>query len=315
MSAVSKWLLLPLRSLKNRTMSERYKVLGSLILSMICWAFSFVWIKQAFISFNPLTIVVMRLAISAVLLFVILKLLKQLIPMLRKDIKWFMLLAFFEPFVYFMGESFGLELVSSTVGAVIISTIPLFAPITDRLFFKSRISYTNIIGILVSFSGVLFLIFKDDFSLAAPLKGILLMFLAVFAALGYSTVLKKVPGNYNAVSIITYQNAIGCLYFLPLFFIYDLPHLGDKPFTGEALYAVISLAVVASSLAFIFFTYGMRIIGITKANVFVNMIPVFTAVIAWWVLDEVITLQMLTGILLVIGGVFVSQIKLRKRGV
>lgn len=295
-------------------MFERYKVLGSLILSMICWAFSFVWIKQAFISFNPLTIIVMRLVISAGLLAIILKLLGQLVSMRKADLKWFLLLAFFEPFLYFMGESFGLELVSSTVGAVIVSTIPLFAPITDKLFFKSRISWANILGIIVSFAGVLLLIFKGDFSLAAPLKGILLVFLAVFAALGYSVVLKKVPGNYNAVSIITYQNAIGLLYFLPLFLIYDLPVLNAKPLTMESIYAVVMLAVVASSLAFIFFTHGMRIIGITKANVFVNMIPVFTAILAWIILGEVITLQMMIGILLVIGGVFVSQLKLRRRG-
>lgn len=286
-----------------------------MVLSMICWAFSFVWIKQAFISFDPLTIVVLRLVISAGLLAIILKLLGQLIIIRRQDLKYFLLLAFFEPFLYFMGESFGLELVSSTVGAVIVSTIPLFAPITDKLFFKSRISWANILGIFVSFAGVLLLIFKNDFSLVAPLKGILLVFLAVFAALGYSVVLKKVPSYYNSVSIITFQNAIGLIYFLPLFIIYDIPKFGYKPITGEAIYAVIALAVVASSLAFIFFTYGMRKIGITKANVFVNMIPVFTAVIAWWVLGEVLTTQMLLGIAIVVSGVFVSQIKVRRRGV
>jgi len=296
-------------------MSERFKVLGSLLLSMICWAFSFVWIKQAFESFNPLTVIILRLMISAGLLYLILKLMGRLIPMRKADLKWFLLLAFFEPFLYFMGESFGLELVSSTVGAVIVSTIPLFAPITDRLFFRSKITWTNILGIIISFTGVLMLIFKDDFSLAAPLKGILLVFLAVFAALGYSVVLKKVPRNYNAVSIITFQNAIGILYFLPLFLIFDAPKLGDKMITTEAITAVLLLAIVASSLAFIFFTHGMRIIGITKANVFVNMIPVFTAIIAWWVLGDQISLQMIIGIVIVISGVFVSQIKLRKRGV
>ncbi|MCG8579598.1 MAG: DMT family transporter [Bacteroidales bacterium] len=294
-------------------MSERFKVLGSMVLSMICWAFSFVWIKQAFLSFNPLTIVLGRLVISAGLLYIILKLLKQLKPMQKADFKWFVLLAFFEPFLYFMGESFGLELVSSTVGAVIVSTIPLFAPITDKLFFKSRVSWSNILGIFVSFAGVLLLIFKEDFTLTAPIKGILLVFLAVIAALGYSVVLKKIPKGYNAVSIITYQNAIGIFFFLPLFLTYDYPNLGDIDIKTEAVVAVIFLAVFASSLAFIFFTYGMRIIGITKANVFVNMIPVFTAVIAWWVLDEVLTLQMLIGICIVISGVFVSQIKVRRR--
>jgi len=59
----------------------------------------------------------------------------------------------------------------------------------------------------------------------------------------------------------------------------------------------------------------MRIIGITKANVFVNLIPVFTAIIAWWVLGDELTWQMLGGILTVISGVFVSQIKIRKRGI
>lgn len=296
-------------------MSERIKVLGSMVLSMICWAFSFIWIKQAFVSFTPLTILVLRLIISAGLMMLILKPLGQLVVIHKKDLKWFMLLAFFEPFLYFMGESFGLELVSSTVGAVIVSTIPIFAPITDKLFFKSRISRANIAGIFISFTGVLLLIFKDDFTLVAPLKGILLVFLAVFAAMGYSVVLRKIPARYNTVSIITFQNAIGLIYFLPLFIAFDLPTLGQRPITLQAIYAVLSLAVVGSSLAFIFFTYGMRKIGITKANVFVNMIPVFTAIIAWWVLGEILSFQMMIGIAVVISGVFVSQLKVRRRGV
>jgi len=282
---------------------------------MICWAFSFVWIKQAFESFNPLTIIVLRLIISISLLYLILKLMGRLTPMRKQDFKWFLLLGFFEPFLYFMGETFGLKLVSSTVGAVIISTIPLFAPLTDRLFFKSRISWANILGIFISFAGVLLLIFKDDFTLLAPVHGLLLMSLAVFAALGYSVVLKKIPSYYNTVSIITFQNMVGIFFFLPLFFAIDWPELGQTKITTKAVTAVILLALVASTLAFIFFTYGMRIIGITKANVFVNLIPVFTAIIAWWVLGDELTWQMLGGILTVISGVFVSQIKIRKRGI
>lgn len=282
---------------------------------MICWAFSFVWIKQAFESFNPLTIVVLRLALSAVLLFVILTLMKKLKKLHLKDIKWFILLAFFEPFLYFMGESFGLQVVSSTVGAVIVSTIPLFSPITDRLFFRSKISAMNIAGIVISFAGVLFIIFEDGFNLTAPLYGILLVFLAVFAALGYSVVLKKIPKSYNAVSIITYQNAIGIFFFLPLFFTYEWEHFMSTTITSTSVWAVIQLAIFASSLAFIFFTYGMRIIGITKANVFVNLIPVFTAIFAYFILGELLNFQKIIGIIIVVGGVFISQLKIRRNGV
>ncbi len=282
---------------------------------MICWAFSFVWIKQAFLSFTPLTILVLRLIISAALLASILKFLKQLKPIQKQDFKWFVLLAFFEPFLYFLGESFGLELVPSTVGAVIVSTIPLFAPITDRLFFKSRIGWPNLLGILVSFTGVLLIIIKEDLSLAAPLKGVLLMFVAVFSTMGYSIVLKKIPAGYNAVSIITYQNTIGIFYFLPLFLYFDAPDLSTLQIHDEALVAVLLLAIFGSSLAFIFFTYGIRKIGITKANVFVNLIPVFTAIIAWYVLGDALTLQIMIGIAFVIGGLFISQIKINQRGI
>ncbi len=279
---------------------------------MIFWAFSFVWVKQAFVSFDPFTVVFFRLLISAVVLFVILKAMKQLNPLRRQDLKWFAILAFFEPFLYFLGESYGLTVVSSTMGAVIISTIPLFAPIADRFFFKARITGLNIIGIVISFSGVLIIILEKDLSLNAPLYGILLVFMAVFAAIGYTVVLKKIPLHYNAVSIITYQNTIGVFYFLPLFLIFDIRDIDINTISSEAVWAIIQLAIFASSIAFIFFTYSIRIIGITKANAFVNLIPVFTAIFAWWLLDEPLTLKKFIGIGVVIGGVLISQIKRKK---
>ncbi len=293
-------------------MKPSIKVILSLSLAMIFWAFSFVWVKQAFISFDPFTVVFFRLLISSILLLITLKVIKQLKPLRKQDIKWFILLAFFEPFLYFLGESYGLTVVSSTMGAVIISTIPLFAPIADRFFFKTKITVLNIIGIVISFSGVLIIILEKDLSLNAPLYGILLLFMAVFAAIGYTVILKKIPVHYNAVSIITYQNSIGIFYFLPLFLIFDLKDIDIITIKPMAIWAIVQLAIFASSIAFIFFTYSIRIIGITKANVFVNLIPVFTAIFAWWLLDEPLTLKKFIGIGIVIGGVLISQIKRRR---
>ncbi|NPA35479.1 MAG: DMT family transporter [Chlorobi bacterium] len=290
-------------------MSKNAKVFISLSLAMIFWAFSFVWVKQAYESFEPFTVVFFRLLISSVLLYVVLKTIGQLKSMRKHDLKWFALLAFFEPFMYFMGESFGLKYVSSTVGAVIISTIPLFAPIVDRLFFRTKITWLNLSGIIISFAGVLMIILEKDLTLKAPLTGILLLFVAVFAALGYTVVLKKIPVHYNAVSIITYQNMIGVFYFLPMFLLFDFRNIEISEIKPAAYWSVLQLAVFASSVAFIFFTWSIRVIGITKANVFVNMIPVFTAVFAWWLLDEQLTVKKFIGIVIVIAGVFISQIK------
>ncbi len=286
-----------------------FKVFLALLFSMVFWSFSFVWTKVAFESFPPMTLVLARLVISSVLLVVILLLIKQFQKLQWHDLKYFLLLAFFEPFLYFVGESHGLKLVSSTMGAVVIATIPVFSPIAGYLFFREKLTWSNLLAIVFSFAGVLLIVFESDFSLKVPIAGLLLLFLAVFSAIGYATVLKKIPSSYNAFNVIMYQNMIGALYFIPVFFIFDYHSFSVSSVTQSSLQALLMLAVFASTLAFILFTFGVRQVGVVRANIWVNTIPVFTAIISWMVLDEVLTVQKMVGIFVVVGGVMLSQIK------
>lgn len=284
-------------------------IYGSIILAMLFWSFSFVWVKIVYTVYNPITTVILRLIISSVLLFAIGKGFKHIQVIEKKDRMQLLLLAFFEPFLYFMGESFGLKLVSSTLGAVIISTIPLFSPVAAYFFHREKIGTMGVIGILISIIGVSVIIFNKDFNLIASPLGIALMFLAVGAAVGYSIVLKKLAAKYNPVSLISYQNLLGIGFFLPLFFIFDYQHFMAAVPTTEVMISILELAIFASSLAFIFFTYGLNHLGITKSNIFINAIPVFTAIFAYFVLDELLNFQKMVGISIVISGLFLSQAK------
>lgn len=285
-------------------------IYGSIILAMLFWSFSFVWVKIVYTVYNPITTVILRLIISTILLFVIGKGFKRIEKIEKKDRMQLLLLAFFEPFLYFMGESFGLKLVSSTLGAVIISTIPLFSPVAAYFFHREKIGIMGVVGIIISIIGVSAIIFNKNFNLIASPLGIALMFLAVGAAVGYSIVLKKLAAKYNPVSLISYQNLLGIFFFLPLFFTFDYQHfIAAKP-TTEVMISILELAIFASSLAFIFFTYGLNHLGITKSNIFINAIPVFTAIFAYFVLDELLNFQKMVGITIVISGLFLSQIKL-----
>lgn len=287
------------------------KVFVVLTLSMVFWAFSFVWIKIAYEVFLPLTTILLRLVLSSAILFAVFGYIGKLQPIARADRKWFLLLAFFEPFMYFMGESFGLKVVSSTLGAVIVSTIPLLTPITAWLFLRERLSVFNILGILVSFCGVAVMVVGKDMTLAAPAYGIALMFLAVAAALGYAIVLKRLTASYNPFTLITWQNFIGIFMFLPFFLTFEWDTFIHTHVTVRAVVALLELTVFASSLAFMFFTYGIQHIGVSRANVFTNTIPVFTAIFAWWLLDEPLTINKWLGIAIVIMGLFVAQFKRR----
>lgn len=287
--------------------SSNLKTYIALILAMIAWALSFVWFKVALPIYGPLTIVFFRLIISAALLFVVLKLTKKFIVPDKKLLKMFLLLAFFEPFLYFLGESYGLKYLSSTMAAVIIATIPLLAPIPARIFHNEHPSGNFFTGATISLIGVVLVAFQPGLTVSGI--GIGLEFLAVMAALGYSTVLKKMPDSVPILTIIFYQNLIGAIYFLPLWLIFEAKTTLTTPFDLEAFTAIVELAIVASVVAFFLFTYGIRRIGMSRANVFVNAIPGFTAVFAWLILGDALTLHKIGGLVLLTLGLWLAQRK------
>ena len=226
-----------------------------------------------------------------------------------------LLLAFFEPFLYFIGETTGMQYVSSTLGSVIISTIPLFCPIAERIFYKDKFSPNLYIGVLLSVIGVGVIVFQDGFKLAGDdsLKGIAFLFLAVFASLGYSVILRKTAHKYNPLTIISWQNFIGIFLFLPFFLGFEYKEFIAITPSKEVIKSLIYLSIFASSFAFIFYTYSMRHLGISKSSIFCNLIPVFTAFFAYWIIDEQLTSGKAIGISIVISGLFLSQIKVKRR--
>ncbi len=279
----------------------------ALVFSMIFWSFSFVWFKIANRVYDPITIVFIRLAVAAIFLSTFLWLTHGFIKIRSGDKKYFLMLALFEPFLYFLGESFGLTYVSSTVGSVIISTIPVFAVIFAWIFYRERLGLINYAGVILSFIGVLIFITNSSGSLAMSLKGLGLMLMAVIAAVGYNMMLHKLATKYNPIYIVNVQNVIGVVLFLPLFLIFDLHKLNDTGIVAGSFTAIILLAVFASSGAFVLFAYSVRHLGISRANIFSNLIPVFTAVIAFFMVGDQITFRNIVGMTVVIAGLFLSQ--------
>lgn len=295
---------------KNNSTNLTYVFLTG---AMLCWGLSFVWYKQALEDFGPISLVLSRLIISLPLLIISALLLKRLKRIERNDIPTFLLLAFLEPFLYFIGESTGMQYVSSTVASILIATIPLFTSVFAYFFMNEKLSKINFVGIAVSFIGVLFVIFADRENMQATYKGILLMMLAVFAALGYGFVIKRIAHKYNSLTIVSTQNFIGAIYFIPVYFIFEHNEIMSKSWDFSMLTSMIYLAVFASTLAYLGFIQGLRKLGVAKATVFTNFIPVFTALFAFIILHETLSLYKIIGITLAICGLVLTQTT-RKKG-
>ena len=280
---------------------------------MIFWSFSFIWFKIANETYLPLTIVFIRLIIAVLLLSVFLFLTKGFMKIRKEDRKLFLLLAVLEPFLYFLGESYGLTYVTATVGSVLISTIPVIATLGAWIVFRERLKAINYAGIILSFIGVLIFIINKDGSVSFNIKGLGLLFLAVFSAVGYNLTLSRLVGVYSPVFIVLVQNIIGSVLFLPVFLIFDFNQFINTPFVLKSFIPILELSVFASCGAFILFAYSVRFMGITRANVFTNFIPVFTAIFAFIIMGDKLTFQNIIGMLVVISGIFMSQINGRHK--
>ena len=274
--------------------------------------FSFVWFNIAYLAYKPITVVLFRLIISVILIVVVALFLKRLQKPTKKDLRLLFLMAFFEPFIYFLGESYGLMYVSSTVASVIVATIPLLTPVVAWYFFRENVSWRNITGFLFSFLGVALVVLDSSFRFDASPVGVGLEFVAVFGAIAYSVVLRHIVSRYNTLTIIIYQNIIGSLLFLPIWLVIDLQDFLATPFHPQAFRAIILLAVFSSTFAFICFTQSIRMIGVNRSNTFVNLIPVFVALLSFLILKEELGLQKISGILIVIAGLFLAQTRVRR---
>ncbi|MEJ2594805.1 MAG: DMT family transporter [bacterium] len=275
--------------------------------SMLFWGFSYVWSKIVFEVYSPLATIFFRLVISFVTLFLIMSVSGQLERIKREDWWLFLVTAIFNPFLYFLFESFGLLTVSATISAFIIATIPVFTPFVAYWIFRERLSMINLSGLVISFLGVLMIVFNSDLSFAASPSGVALLFGGVASAIIYTVFLKKLAFKYKPMTIIAWENIFGAVYFLPLFLYFDFPEVLYIVPPFKVVGALILLGVLASSVAYSLFAYIVKRIGISRGNLYSNLIAVFAALASYFVLDEQFTRFKLSGMAIIIIGVMLSQ--------
>jgi len=293
---------------------NQLRIYVSATIAMTFWALSFVWYKNAYLSYRPVTIIFGRLVLSAFLLFIIISIFKRGFFIKKSDRKFIFLIAFFEPFCYFIGEAYGMQYVSPTVGAIIISTIPILTPLgLFILKMKEKLTSFNLMGMLLSFLGIIAVIASDSASFKSSVAGVLLLFVAVISAIFFSIFLKKVGNSYNSLTIVFWQNVTASFLFMPLFLALDLQHFLNTEHLPEAYAAVIKLGVFPSTISFALFIPVVSKIGAAKANAFANLIPVITAVFSFFIMGEEFTFIKIIGIIIVITGLFISQIKFKQK--
>ena len=304
---------------------------------MLIWAGSGIAVKEALVVFTPLTLIVLRFTLAVILMLAIGLIFRQnnilgLQRMDRKDLPLFLLGGLFQPFLYFIFETYTYQsFASPTIAEAMLSTQPVLAPIFAFVLLRERVTRNNIIGILLSTIGMLILLLMGNGDVGNGVlaigngKGVILAILTVSMSVSYSVILRRIPSRYSPLSIVFYVQSISLVLFYIVWGVMGevgaLLHqtipfyttLHNTPQLLQSCLAVGYLAVFSSVAAFVLFCYTVRQIGVTRANIFNNVRPVFTAILMWIMFGEILPVWKLVGIAVIIIGLFISEKKVKNQ--
>ncbi|QKJ21331.1 DMT family transporter [Poseidonibacter lekithochrous] len=294
-------------------MTKNFNLIGisSLIFAMFIWGSSFIGLKAAMVDLGPYTVIFLRMIIAS---FIFVFFIKQFLKyeFTKKDLKYILLLAIFEPCLYFLFEAKALQYTSASQAGMITSLMPLITAIAAGYFLQEIISRKLILGSALAMIGAVWLSVQATTTQSAPdpLLGNFLEFLAMICAAGYTIVAKYLTHKYSALFITAAQAFIGAVFFLP-FFIYEYFTL-EMNFTVEAVSWVFYLGIVVTIGGYGLYNYALTKIDASKAAIFVNLIPVSTLILAYFILNEKLTSVELIASATILGGVFLSQMPMEK---
>ena len=278
--------------------------------AIILWGMSYIWTDRLIGFGIPIFCFVFVRILSAGLVLFLFNVAYGRIKRIQKE-DWpkFLLLAFCEPFIYFICETIGLKMTGSpTISAMVIATIPIFSIGAGMLFFKEKINAVNIIGILFALVGIVMVAMAHGEVGEHFIWGIVLLLIAVIAEVGHASFTKTLAGNYPSQVIVMYQFLIGSIYLFPLFLWKGTDGLNAQVwFSAEVWLPLICLSILCSSLAFSLWVSTIKNLGVAKSSIFSALIPVVAALIAWVLGHEILNARQWGGIVVSTLGVILSQ--------
>ncbi len=196
-------------------------------------------------------------------------------------------------------------------GILMISTIPVWIIFISSILKIEKTNIFQIIGVILSLTGVIFIITKADLNLVKNLdfnKGDLSMVVAMFSWAIYSALLKSKKYEISQVSLLEVVIICGLTFLIPIYFIEM--NMGNPIILGKPFYLILGYVVIFPGLAaFFFWIKGISIIGANRAGIFLHLMPIMGAIMAMLIFDEKFMFYHILGAIFIIAGITLSNKK------
>ncbi len=282
-----------------------------LCLAMLGWAGNTIAGRLSTGEISPSTIVFLRWFIVSIFLVSIQpnKLLNA-IPKLKNKLLWLILMGGlgwtgFNTLFYIAAQK-----TSAINLGIIQGTMPAMILVGTIIFFKAKVNIVQVLGLIITFFGVLIVVTKGDLNTILLLTGNigdLIMFTSCFFYSGFTLGLRYKP-NIDGLVMMTFFSISALISSIPLLFIEIANNSIQFPSNYFSCLIIIYIAFAPSFLAQIFFIKGVELIGPTKAGLFINLIPIFSALLGVLILKEKLELFHLFSLIIVFLGIYLFMI-------
>ncbi len=293
-------------------MERKQGVYTALALMVVAfWGSSFAFTKQLITVLTPTEIMFIRFAIAYVSMWVVYP--KTHRPQSAKAEGKLVLLGILGGSLYFWTENTALAYTQASNVSLVVTTAPILTAVLAHRFTRDEKFHARLFaGFVVAMAGVFLVIFNGQFTLQLNFTGDLLAMAAALSWAFYTILLKKESAQYNGVFLTRKVFFYAMLTMTPLmatdqFAFAHLALLGRM----EVLLPLLFLGLVCSTVCYVCWNQVVAHLGAVRANNFVYLNPLVAMVVSVLFLHETITVYMLIGAALILGGVFISEKKPR----
>ena len=294
-------------------MPKNYLAYGLLILAALFWSGNFIVGKFAYLfQIPPLTLNVLRwISVWLILIPFTYKEIYNNLPVIKKN--WFVIsfmgvitISTFNSVVYF-----ALNFTQVINAVLVLAAIPAATIVLSSIMNIEKTNIFQLLGLFLSILGISSIISNGDIQKIISLnfnKGDLWMLVCVFTWALYSTLLKKNKFRLSQFSLIQLMVSVGILFLIPQYF-YE-KSIGLEVNFNKAFFLILFYVVVFPAIAAYYcWQKGIEIIGPNRASMFIQLMPLFSAVMAIIIFKEKFELYHFTGAAFIVSGIYLSNKK------
>ena len=280
------------------------KLIDYLLLTLLAliWASAFFNIKIATYSFGPVTIAFLRVFFGAIPVLLLCYFKDIKIEAFSKDWHWFAMIGFINLVAPFFLIAYGVKSVQSNLAAILMSTTPLSSTVLAHFYTKNeKFNFIKTIGILIGFSGIIFL-FSDNLLIDENnfISALLILLGSTCYVIGGVLTLK--------ISKKKNENVTGSILIWATIILIPLVSFLEQPWQLtpriDSTISVIYLGLVSTGIAWLL---RFRILvnnGLIFQSQVSYLIPIFGTILSYIFLKELITIKVLISLLAVVIGIY-----------